>query len=143
MRCAHCRKTSCSTPARGLTPVLCEFESMYDLLQNIIRITPLLILVGLFVGLNGKKWYWRSFFVVVVGWLVFAISTNVYWWYAFQYAPNDEVRSSVALKDGAPRVFVALFGWAFALVFLIVAELIRNLTIFCFRFLKINGRKFT
>ena len=116
---------------------------MYDLLQNVIRISPILVLLGIFVCLNRKKWYWRSFIIVVVGWIVFAVSTNVYWWYAFEFASNEEVREHIALKDGAPRVFVALFGWAFALVFLIVAELIRNLTIFGFRFLKINGRKFT
>jgi len=116
---------------------------MYDLLQNIIRISPFFIMAGLFVGLNGKEWYWRSFFVIAVGWLVFAVSVNVYWWYAFQYAPNEEVRSSVALKDGAPRVFGMLFGWVFSLAFLLVAELIRHLVIFGFRLLKINDKKIT
>ena len=113
---------------------------MYDLLQNVIRISPLLVLIILFVRLNGKKWYWRSFFVVVVGWGAFAISTNVYWWYSFNYAPNEYVRTYVALKDGAPRIFGTFFGWAIALVFLFVAEIVRAIAIFGSRFIKLNGK---
>ena len=101
--------------------------SQYEIIQNLIRLMPILLILCIFVLLIRHRWYWRLSIIAVSGWLIVASSTMLYWWYAIEYAPSQEIQFELAKKDGAPRLFGTLFGWAFALVYLAVLELIHGL----------------
>ena len=41
----------------------------------------------------------------ISGYVFGLICVYVYWWFAAEYAPTDEIRNEIYSKDGAPRVF--------------------------------------
>ena len=96
---------------------------MYELIQNVIRIFPMLILTALFIYMLRVKWYVRFISVVLVGWGALVISVCLYWWYAFNFAPTPEIQNEIALKDSGPMAAVYVLGWAYSLVFYFVLEL--------------------
>ena len=96
----------------------------YELIKNVIRITPILLMVGSYIYFLKLKWYKRFAPMFLIGWCVIAVSTWVFWSYSFNYAPSHEIQAAVALKDGAPRLFGVMFGWAYGLVILLLLELI-------------------
>ena len=96
---------------------------MYELIQNVIRILPMLILTALFIYMLRVKWYVRFISVVLVGWGALVISVCLYWWYAFNFAPTPEIQNEIALKDSGPMAAVYVLGWAYSLVFYFVLEL--------------------
>ncbi len=96
---------------------------MYELIQNVIRILPMLILTVLFIYMLHVKWYIRFISVVLVGWGILVIFVCLYWWYAFNFAPTPEIQNEIALKDSGPSVAVYVLGWAYSLVFYLFLEL--------------------
>ena len=99
--------------------------SLYELIQNAIRVSPIIILLPTFLYLLRFKWYQRLGAMIILGWLVIAVSTLVFWSYSINYAPTQEIITDLAQRDGAPRVFGTLFGWVIGLIFLVVFEVIR------------------
>lgn len=99
--------------------------TLYEFIQNIIWLAPILILAATFTYLLRFKWYWRLVVIVLLGWVVVAGSTMLFWSYSFHYAPTDEIKMDLALRDGAPKVFATLFGWVYAFVLLVFFEAIR------------------
>ncbi len=95
---------------------------IYELIKNIIRVMPLLCLVVVYIYILKNRWYRRVGIMFFAGWFFVASSTCIFWWYCFNYAPNDEIREYVAQKDGAPRLFGTLFGWVFGLILLFILE---------------------
>ena len=47
---------------------------MYELIQNVIRILPMLLLTVLFIYMLRFKWYARLISVVLVGWGILILS---------------------------------------------------------------------
>jgi len=97
--------------------------SKYELAQTFIRAMPLLILLPAYIFLLRTKWYWRFCAMFVLAWVVIAISTLLFWQYSIEYAPTEEIRTGLAMKDGGPLLFGTMFGWAFGLVYLVVFEI--------------------
>lgn len=96
---------------------------MYELIQNVIRTLPMLLLTVLFIYMLRFKWYARLISVVLVGWGVLILFVYLYWWYAFNFAPTPEVQNEIALKDSGPSSAVYIIGWAYSLIFYFVLEL--------------------
>lgn len=96
---------------------------MYELIQNVIRTLPMLLLTVLFIYMLRFKWYARLISVVFVGWGVLILFVHLYWWYAFNFAPTPEVQNEIALKDSGPSSAVYIIGWAYSLIFYFVLEL--------------------
>lgn len=99
--------------------------NLYELIQNMIRLAPIIILLPTFLFLLRFKWYQRFGLMFVLGWAVFAGSTLLFWSYSINYAPTQEIMTDLAQRDGAPRVFGTLFGWAFGLILLFLFEATR------------------
>ncbi|MDQ7049939.1 MAG: hypothetical protein Q9M92_10530 [Enterobacterales bacterium] len=99
----------------------------YEIIQNMIRLIPLAVLLPLFIYLLHLKWFARFGVMFVVGWLIVAISTLIFWKYSIDYAPNEEVLSRLTEKDGAPKLFGTLFGGVFGLMYFVVFEIVRVL----------------
>jgi hypothetical protein len=99
--------------------------SLYELIQNMIRLAPIMILLPTFLYLLKFKWYQRFGVMFALGWVVFAASTLLFWTYSINYAPTQDLMVDLAQRDGAPRVFGTLFGWVFGLVLLFVFEATR------------------
>lgn len=99
--------------------------SLYELIQNSVRLAPIMILLPTFLYLLRFKWYKRFGVIFVLSWVVFATSTLLFWSYSIDYAPTQEIKVDLAQRDGAPRVFGTLFGWAYGLVLLFVFEAAR------------------
>lgn len=98
---------------------------IYEIIKNVIRFGPLLSLAFVYLYLLKYRWYNRIGLMFFIGWFFVGASTYLFWWYSFSYAPNEEVRSYVAQKDGAPRLLGTIFGWAYGLVLLLIFELVR------------------
>jgi hypothetical protein len=49
----------------------------------------------------------------------------LFWSFSINYAPSQEVAIDLAQRDGAPRLFGTLFGWAFGLAILFIFEVAR------------------
>lgn len=111
--------------------------SAYEIIQNTIRLAPLVILLLAFIFLHRFKWYQRLGVMFFLGWAVIAASTLLFWSYSISYAPDQGTAMTLAQKDGAPRLFVTLFGWGFGLVFLLILEAMR----FAFTVLKLVAGK--
>ena len=103
--------------------------SLYELIQNAIRLFPIIILLPTFLYLLRFKWYQRLGAMFILGWVVIAVSTLAFWSYSINYAPTQEIMADLAERDGAPRVFGTLFGWAFGLIFLVLFEVVRSIYI--------------
>lgn len=101
---------------------------MYELIQSIIRILPILVLAAIFIYLLRVKWYVRSIFMVLIGWGTLVIFVHIYWWYAFKFAPTPELQNEIALKDSGPLSATYIIGWAYSLVFYFFLELVALLT---------------
>lgn len=99
--------------------------SLYEIIQNIIRLLPIILLLPTFIFLLRFKWYQRLAFMFLLGWAVIAGSTLLFWGYSINYAPSQEVATDLAQRDGAPKLFGTLFGWAFGLALLSVFEATR------------------
>jgi hypothetical protein len=99
--------------------------SLYEIIQNIIRLSPIILLLPAFMFFLRFKWYQRLGFMFVLGWLVIAGSTLLFWGFSISYAPSQEIAIELALRDGAPRLFGTLFGWAFGLAILFIFEVTR------------------
>ncbi|QFT54453.1 hypothetical protein FIU95_07790 [Microbulbifer sp. THAF38] len=99
--------------------------SLYELIQNTIRVVPVVVLLPAFLYLLRLKWYQRFGVMFVLGWVVFAASTLLFWSYSINYAPTQETMTDLAQRDGAPRLFGTLFGWAFGLILLFIFEATR------------------
>ena len=99
--------------------------SLYEFIQNLIRLSPIFIMLPSFIFLLRLQWYKRFGIMFLLGWLVFAASTLLFWSYSINNAPNEEIMIDLAQRDGASRVFGTLFGWAFGLVLLFIFELSR------------------
>ena len=103
--------------------------SLYELIQNMIRLAPIVVLLVSFLYLLRFKWYQRLGVMFILGWVVIAVSTIAFWSYSINYAPTQEIMADLAKRDGAPRLFGTLFGWVFGLIFLFVFEAIRLICI--------------
>jgi len=99
--------------------------SEYDIICNLLRIAPLVIIQALLLLLRRRAFYIRYPLVLLIGWLVIGASTVMYWDYAHEHAPTEELRMEIGRKDGAPRIFGVVFGWVFALFFMVISEGIR------------------
>lgn len=95
---------------------------MYELVLNTIRILPMFVMAAVFIYLLRIKWYFRSAFMVLIGWITLIIFVYLYWWYAFNFSPTQEIQNKVALKDSGPRSAVLIIGWAYSLAFYLFLE---------------------
>lgn len=53
-----------------------------------------------------------------------------FWSYSFNYAPTEEIKHQVAMKDGAPVVFSLFFGWAYAFGIMIIYDIIYKIYLY-------------
>jgi len=95
----------------------------YELLKTLIWTLPWTVMVLVFIFLARARWYKRVPVLFLVGWGIVALSTMLFWEYSFDFAPNEEIRTQVGMKDSAPRAFGTLFGWVYGLVILSLLEL--------------------
>lgn len=109
----------------------------YVVIQNVIRVSPFLILLALFVYLLRYKWYWRFGAMIAIGWVMMVVSVNLYWSYAIQYAPTTEMAIELSQKDSGPRAMVLLFGWFIGAMIGVFLEILRG----CYRGFQALGRK--
>jgi len=97
----------------------------YEFIQNMIRLIPVIILLPSFLVILRFKWYLRLGMMFFLGWMVVAGATLLFWEYSITYAPSEEIKMDLAQRDGAPKVFGTLFGWAYGLIILFIFELNR------------------
>lgn len=98
----------------------------YVVIQNVIRISPFLILLALFVYLLRYKWYWRFGAMITIGWVMMVVSVHLYWSYAIHYAPTTEIAIELSQKDSGPRAMVLLFGWFIGAMIGVFLEILRG-----------------
>ena len=75
--------------------------SEYEIVKNIIRVAPFLLMVVVFFRIRKEPWRKRSSVVVSIGWILIALSAIAYWKYAVYFAPTEELKISLAAKDTA------------------------------------------
>lgn len=99
--------------------------SNYELITNAIRLAPLLIMILVGLSLIKKKAVFRVPVIFLAGWLVMIAITFVYWHYAIEYAPSEEIRYELTLKDGGAKTGSLFFGWFYSLIFVLIFEVVR------------------
>jgi|GEM_PF-1931160 len=99
--------------------------SDYELITNAIRLAPLLIIILVGLSLIKKKAVIRVPAIFLVGWIVMIVFTFVYWHYAIEYAPSEELKYELTLKDGGAKTGSLFFGWIYSLAFILIFEVIR------------------
>lgn len=99
--------------------------SEYELITNGIRLAPLLFIILVGLSLSKKKAAIRVLVIFLAGWFVIIAFTFVYWKYAIEYAPSEEITYELTLKDGGAKTGSLFFGWIYSLVFVFIFEVMR------------------
>ena len=99
--------------------------SDYELITNAIRLAPLLIMILVGLSLFKEKAAIRVPVIFLTGWIVMIAITFVYWHYAIEYAPSEEIRYELTLKDGGAKTGSLFFGWIYSLIFVLLFEVVR------------------
>ena len=104
----------------------------YNAIINILLLMPFIIITVLYFFMKNKSWKIRYPVIILSGWVIFLIFVTALTTYQVRYAPTKELMEIAANGDGATRAFTFLFGWIYALIFLLLLE-IMNKTIFFIR----------
>ena len=86
---------------------------------------PFAIVLGLTIACRRQRWWVRYSIVLGVGWVVLVLFTHLYWEFAIDYAPTEELQEDLMRRDGGPRLFAFLFGWLFAGLLMAPIEIAR------------------
>ena len=97
--------------------------SDYELVRNLLRIAPILIILILWILLSRRPFHARFLVVFFVGWIAIIGFTQAFWDYSFYHAPTQEIMEDVGMRDGAPRVGSIIIGWIEPLILIAVFEL--------------------
>ena len=106
----------------------------YKIVINILLIMPFVLITILYFFLKDKKWKIRYPVMILSGWVFFLIFVVSLTTYSVTYAPTEELMKIAVDGDGAPNVFTLLFGWIYALVFLLFLETINKVIFYIQRF---------
>ncbi len=94
----------------------------YEIIKTILRLLPILSIFIVFIFVRNLKWYYRYLITVLLGWIIVFVSVALFWDYSFNYAPTQEIRHQVGMKDGAPVAFSSIFGWVYALILMLIMD---------------------
>ena len=97
----------------------------YELVKNLIRVCPLVLIIISDLLLVKYRWYIRLPIVFFIGWAGIIGFTQLFWDYSFHYAPTKEIMAYVGSKDSGPRVGSIFIGWIYSLVILLIVEMAR------------------
>jgi hypothetical protein len=100
----------------------------YKIIINILLLMPFILITILYFFMKNKKWKVRYPIMILSGWAIFLIFVVSLTTYSVHYAPTKELMEIAANGDGAPNVFTLLFGWIYALVFLLFLEFVNKIT---------------
>ena len=104
----------------------------YNLITLTFKFAPLLIFIAGWWFLKDRRFFLRYPAMVFGGWAMFLIFSLIYWPYAIQNAPSQDIAMALAERDGAPKVFALYFGWLYSFVLLLILDgcykLVRFLT---------------
>ena len=106
----------------------------YKIVINILLIMPFVLITILYFFLKDKKWKIRYPVMILSGWVFFLIFVVSLTTYSVTYAPTEELMKIAVDGDGTPNVFTLLFGWIYALVFLLFLETINKVIFYIQRF---------
>jgi hypothetical protein len=96
--------------------------SPFDVVRFTFRAIPLLAVPGLLVALRRASRFSRYATVVLIGWVVLVVCTNLFWSLSIEYAPNEAIREDLSSRDGGPRAFVLVFGWGYVAAYAALFE---------------------
>jgi len=99
----------------------------FETIQDLIRIAPIGVLLALYAWLLRYRALIRFGTFLILGWLIVAAATQVFWGYSTHHAPTEDIYTYYALKDGAPRTASIMFGWLYALGLFSILEFMRLL----------------
>jgi len=102
----------------------------YEIITTIPAILPILSILIIFMFVKNLKWTYRYPIVVIGGWVIVFLSTILFWHYSFNYAPTKEIQQQVAMSDGAPVAFSYIFGWVYALLLMVVMDVLHKLYVY-------------
>lgn len=102
----------------------------YEIIKTILRLLPPVLIFIVFIFVKNKNWYFRYPTVILLGWVIVSLSANFFWSYSFDYAPTEEIKHQVGMKDGAPLLTSLLFGWIYAFVLMIVYDIIYRIYLY-------------
>ena len=102
----------------------------YEIIKTILRLLPITLIFIVFIFVKNKNWYFRYPIVILLGWVIVFLSVQFFWSYSFNYAPTEEIKHQVGMKDGAPAVGSLFFGWIYALVLMIAYDIIYKIYLY-------------
>jgi len=91
--------------------------SNYHVISSFLGFTPIILIFLLYYFNRKKQSPTKDLIMILVGWLIIFLSTQLLWNYLSLYSPQSE-REDILLSDGAPRAFSLIFGWVYALLLL-------------------------
>ena len=98
----------------------------YKIIINILIFMPFILMTVLYFFMKNKKWKIRYPIMILSGWAIFLIFVVSLTTYSVHYAPTKKLMKIASEGDGASNAFTLLFGWIYALVFLLFLEFINK-----------------
>ena len=102
----------------------------YKIVINILFFMPFILITMLYFFVKDKGWKIRYPVMILSGWAIFLIFVVSLTTYSVSYAPTEELMQIAADGDGASNVFTLLFGWLYALIYLLFLETINKITFY-------------
>jgi hypothetical protein len=96
-------------------------------LANAIAILEVVVIAAIAWRLGRLRWFFRVPLAALLGWPVVIFCTAMLWEILAASAQTRAESDWVAAHDSGPLAMTLVFGWAYALIIVLVVEMFRAL----------------